>query len=77
MKIYLRISLLAAMAIVFCGAMHGQDVQSLIEEMNVRHIGPGAMSGRVTTIDVQRNRPEVIYIGTASGGLWRSESGGV
>ncbi|MFZ9055635.1 MAG: WD40/YVTN/BNR-like repeat-containing protein, partial [Flavobacteriales bacterium] len=36
-----------------------------------------AMSGRVTTIDVQRDRPEVIYVGTASGGLWRSETAGV
>ena len=35
------------------------------------------MSGRVTTIDVQRDRPEVIYIGTASGGLWRSVTAGV
>ena len=41
-----------------------QDVDAIIEGMNVRHIGPGAMSGRVTTIDVQRDRPEVIYIGT-------------
>ena len=54
-----------------------QDVDAIIEGMNVRHIGPGAMSGRVTTIDVQRDRPEVIYIGTASGGLWRSVTAGV
>jgi photosystem II stability/assembly factor-like uncharacterized protein len=77
MKINFHFSLLAATALLFGSSLHGQDVQSLIEEMNVRHIGPGAMSGRVTTIDVQRNRPEVIYIGTASGGLWRSESAGV
>lgn len=67
---------------LFCSLMNvqsvsGQDVESIIESMNVRHIGPGAMSGRVTTIDVQRDRPEVIYIGTASGGLWRSETAGV
>ena len=54
---------------MFATSLNAQDVQSLIDEMNVRHIGPGAMSGRVTTIDVQRDRPEVIYIGTASGGL--------
>ncbi|MGB1074885.1 MAG: WD40/YVTN/BNR-like repeat-containing protein [Flavobacteriales bacterium] len=54
-----------------------QNVDGFIEGMNVRHIGPGAMSGRVTSIDVQRDRPHVIYVGTASGGLWRSESAGV
>lgn len=59
------------------GAVQAQDVDAFIEGMNIRHIGPGAMSGRVTTIDVERNRPEVIYVGTASGGLWRSETAGV
>ncbi len=34
------------------------------------------MAGRVTAIDVVNSRPEVIYAGTASGGLWKSESGG-
>lgn len=77
MRNNLHFILWALMPLFFATSLLGQDVQSLIEEMNVRHIGPGAMSGRVTTIDVQRDRPEVIYIGTASGGLWRSESAGV
>jgi len=52
-------------------------VASLVEAMNVRHIGPGTMSGRVTSIAVPHNEPEVIYVGTASGGLWKSTSAGV
>ena len=70
---------LAMAALMWVGMTNGlaQDVDALMEGMNVRHIGPGAMSGRVTTIDVQRDRPEVIYVGTASGGLWRSETAGV
>ena len=52
-------------------------VGSLVEAMNVRHIGPGTMSGRVTSIAVPHNEPEVIYVGTASGGLWKSTSAGV
>ena len=77
MRVNIHLSLWASVTLMFATALNAQDVQSLIGEMNVRHIGPGAMSGRVTTIDVQRDRPEVIYIGTASGGLWRSESAGV
>lgn len=42
-----------------------------------RAIGPAGMSGRVTSIDVVLNDPDIIYVGTASGGLWRSTSGGV
>ncbi len=47
-----------------------------LEKMSVRSIGPAGMSGRVTTIDVVRDDPSTIYIGTASGGLWKSTSGG-
>ncbi len=42
----------------------------------IRSIGPGAMSGRITAIAVDPERPEVIYAGAASGGVWRSKSGG-
>ena len=47
------------------------------ENIKPRCIGPAGMSGRVTSIDVDLNNPEVIYAGTASGGLWRSEDGGI
>ena len=52
-------------------------VEELVEALNVRHIGPGTMSGRVTAIAVPYNEPEVIFVGTASGGLWKSTSAGV
>lgn len=48
----------------------------LFKGMNMRHIGPATMSGRVTSIDAVANDPTIIYVGTASGGLWKSESGG-
>ena len=39
-----------------------------------RNIGPGGMSGRVTAIDVVNNQSDIIYVGTASGGIWKSTS---
>lgn len=48
----------------------------LLKGIQPRSIGPAGMAGRVTAIDVVNSRPEVIYAGTASGGLWKSESGG-
>jgi photosystem II stability/assembly factor-like uncharacterized protein len=42
-----------------------------------RNIGPAGMSGRVTAIDVVLSQPSVIYAGAASGGVWRSTSGGI
>ena len=49
----------------------------LFKGMKMRHIGPGTMSGRVTCIDVVNEEPNVIFVGTASGGLWKSESAGM
>ncbi len=45
--------------------------------MKPRSIGPAGMSGRITAIDVVNNQPEIIYAGAASGGVWKSESGGL
>ncbi|RIA10154.1 photosystem II stability/assembly factor-like uncharacterized protein [Flavobacteriaceae bacterium MAR_2010_72] len=49
----------------------------LVKNMKPRNIGPGGMSGRVTAIDVVHNNPDIMYVGTASGGLWKSTSGGI
>ena len=54
----------------------GLDMKKL-KAMKARSIGPGGMSGRVTAIDVVLSNTDVMYVGTASGGLWKSESGGV
>lgn len=51
--------------------------QDLLKNMKPRNIGPGGMSGRVTAIDAVHSNPDIIYAGTASGGLWKSESGGI
>ena len=45
--------------------------------MQARNIGPAGMSGRVTSFDVVLRDPDIIYAGTASGGLWKSTSGGI
>jgi photosystem II stability/assembly factor-like uncharacterized protein len=42
-----------------------------------RNIGPGGMSGRITAIDVVVSNPSIIYAGAASGGVWKSTSGGI
>jgi len=49
----------------------------LVQDMKPRNIGPAGMSGRVTAIDVVISNPDIMYVGTASGGLWKSTSGGI
>lgn len=41
-----------------------------------RNIGPSGMSGRITAIDALWEKPNHIYIGAASGGVWKTENGG-
>ncbi|MFI5132741.1 MAG: hypothetical protein ACHQEB_00315, partial [Chitinophagales bacterium] len=41
-----------------------------------RCIGPAGMSGRITTIDVVIDNPNIIYLGAASGGVWKTENSG-
>ena len=48
-----------------------------MQGISPRNIGPGGMSGRVTSIDVVNENRDIIYVGTASGGIWKSTSGGV
>ncbi|NNC70302.1 MAG: hypothetical protein HKN90_05700 [Flavobacteriaceae bacterium] len=48
-----------------------------LKGMKPRAIGPAGMSGRITAIDVVNSNPDIIYVGAASGGVWKSESGGI
>ena len=47
------------------------------KSMEARNIGPAGMSGRVTAIDVDLSNQDRIFVGSASGGVWLSENGGI
>jgi len=47
-----------------------------LENLNIRNVGPANMSGRITAIDVVDNNTKTMYVGAASGGVWKSENGG-
>ena len=71
-KLYLLLSIFLFQFIV------GQQLDpEWMKGIAPRNIGPGGMSGRVTAIDVVNKNRDVIYVGTASGGVWKSNSGGV
>lgn len=64
------------MAVAFSSFAQKIDIKHL-EGIKTRNIGPAGMSGRVTSIDAIVANPDVIYIGTASGGVWHSKNGGI
>lgn len=47
------------------------------QNLVIRNVGPANMSGRITAIDAVVDTPtKIIYLGAASGGVWKSENGG-
>ncbi len=44
--------------------------------VEARAIGPAVMGGRIMSIAVHPDDPKEFYVGTASGGLWRTTNGG-
>ena len=45
-------------------------------DITVRQIGPATMSGRISAIDAVDKNPALVYVGAASGGLWKSKNWG-
>ncbi|MBP2832988.1 hypothetical protein J8281_12395 [Aquimarina sp. U1-2] len=69
--------ILAVFLLISISVFSQQFSMDLIQDLTPRNIGPGGMSGRVTSIDVVTSDPNIIYAGTASGGVWKSTSGGI
>lgn len=44
--------------------------------IEARSIGPAVMGGRIAALDAVNRNPRVIYVGAASGGVWKSINGG-
>jgi len=50
---------------------------TLFRNLEWRNIGPAIMGGRTTDIEGVPGNPEVVYVGTASGGVWKTTNGGL
>ncbi|GAF96698.1 unnamed protein product, partial [marine sediment metagenome] len=44
--------------------------------LRARSIGPAVMSGRIAAIDATATDPVTVWIGSASGGVWKSDNAG-
>ena len=52
------------------------DLSKGFKNLKARAIGPSGMSGRITTIDALHTDPNTIYLGAASGGVWKTTNAG-
>jgi photosystem II stability/assembly factor-like uncharacterized protein len=58
----------------FAGA---EETTSPFAELEWRNIGPSIMGGRVSDVEGVPGEPSIVYVGAASGGVWKTVDGGV
>ncbi len=74
----MRKGFLLLFSLVLMSSLNAQQLDmELLKGIEPRNIGPAGMSGRITAIDVVEMNPDIMYVGSASGGIWKSESGGI
>ncbi len=73
----MRSRLALVIALLFASSSSAQIDPDLLSGLRARSLGPGAMSGRIAAIDVVQSDTNRIYVGAASGGVWRSQDGGL
>lgn len=71
-------TLCTLMVLIFSlSGLNGQKTDmSLFSGMKPRNVGPGGMSGRVTAFAADPRNENVFFVGTASGGLWKTVNAG-
>jgi photosystem II stability/assembly factor-like uncharacterized protein len=70
---------LGALALGAMGdGLQAQDAAQagLLKEFTWRAIGPANLGGRVDDIEAVESDPAVVYVGMATGGVWKSTNGG-
>ncbi|HEX2120257.1 MAG TPA: hypothetical protein VHL59_01320, partial [Thermoanaerobaculia bacterium] len=65
------------LALSFALTLHAQVDPELLAGLKARSIGPATMSGRVASIDAVESNPDIVYVGAATGGVWKSTNGGL
>ncbi len=51
--------------------------ESILDGLEWRNIGPCNMGGRIDDFAVVETDPKIIYVGTASGGVWKTTNNGI
>ena len=77
MAILKRFSLFLLLAAIISNTSFAQKVSlDQLKSWKPRNIGPAGMSGRITAIDAVVADPNTIYLGAASGGVWKTVNQG-
>jgi photosystem II stability/assembly factor-like uncharacterized protein len=73
----LVICLLASTAFSQNGGATKSPMEEAFSRLEYRSIGPAIMGGRIADVEGVPGDPNVVYVASASGGLWKTTNGGV
>ena len=59
------------------GGQPKSPLETAFSRLEWRSIGPANMGGRITDVEGVPGDPNVVYVASASGGLWKTTNGGV
>ena len=68
----LKLINLAIFFLACISSLHGQITDATFGDIEGRKIGPARMSGRISCIDAVNKNPDVVWVGAAGGGVWKS-----
>ncbi len=73
----MRKPVLLIASFLFCLVAAAQKISlDQFKNLRPRNIGPSGMSGRIVAIDAVHKNPAIVYVGAASGGIWKTENSG-
>ena len=77
-----QISLLIAAVVLATAALpagqgQGPLTEQTLKGIELRSIGPGLATGRVVDVEIDPKNPNIWYVASAFGGLWKTENRGV
>ena len=76
-----RLILATAFSMAVAAIPYGQSQDRLNEDtlkgIELRSIGPGLATGRIQDIEIDPKNPNVWYVASAFGGLWKTENRGI
>ncbi len=68
----IRVLLISITCFACVTGLQGQVTEATFGDITGRQIGPARMSGRISCIDAEKNNPDVVWVGAAGGGVWKS-----
>ncbi|HMC21014.1 MAG TPA: hypothetical protein VKL19_04155 [Thermoanaerobaculia bacterium] len=63
--------------IIIAASAKAADYNETFKPLKFREIGPAVMGGRIDDFAVVESNPNIIYVGTASGGVFKTINGGI